>query len=84
MSVADGSPLVLEPLHPWDSDTPLDEDEVELPLYKEVEMSAGAGRTAVREIEGRKLRFSYATLRARASIRRRRSAPNSPATAWNR
>ena len=64
VSVADGSPLVLEPLHPWDSDTPLDEDEVELPLYKEVEMSAGAGRTAVREIEGRKLRFSYATLRA--------------------
>ncbi len=61
---ADGSPLRLEPLHPWDSDTPLDEDEVELPLYKEVEMSAGAGRTAVREIEGRKLRFSYATLRA--------------------
>lgn len=52
VSVADGSPLVLEPLHPWDSDTPLDEDEVELPLYKEVEMSAGAGRTAVREIEG--------------------------------
>ena len=37
---------------------------MELPLYKEVEMSAGAGRTAVREIEGRKLRFSYATLRA--------------------
>ncbi|MCP1646417.1 phage repressor protein C with HTH and peptisase S24 domain [Pseudomonas citronellolis] len=61
---ADGSPLRLEPLHPWDNSTPLDEDEVELPLYKEVEMSAGAGRTAVRQIEGRKLRFSYATLRA--------------------
>ncbi|KAF1071013.1 MAG: HTH-type transcriptional regulator PrtR [Pseudomonas citronellolis] len=61
---ADGSPLRLEPLHPWDSATPLDEDEVELPLYKEVELAAGAGRTAVREIEGRKLRFSYATLRA--------------------
>ncbi|MDF3935473.1 XRE family transcriptional regulator [Pseudomonas citronellolis] len=61
---ADGGPLLLEPLHPWDSSTPLDEDEVELPLYKEVEMSAGAGRTAVRQIEGRKLRFSYATLRA--------------------
>lgn len=61
---ADGSPLQLEPLHPWDSETPLDEDEVELRLYKEVELAAGAGRTAVREIEGRKLRFSYATLRA--------------------
>lgn len=61
---ADASPLRLEPLLPWDSSTPLDEDEVELPLYKEVEMAAGAGRTAVRQIEGRKLRFSYATLRA--------------------
>lgn len=49
---------------PWDSNTPLDEDEVELPLYKEVELAAGAGRYAVRQVEGRKLRFSYATLRA--------------------
>lgn len=53
----------LEPLHPWDSNTPLDPDEVEVPLYKEVEIAAGSGRTAVRAIEGRKLRFSYATLR---------------------
>jgi phage repressor protein C with HTH and peptisase S24 domain len=49
---------------PWDSGTPLDDDEVELPLYKEVELAAGGGRTAVHEIKGRKLRFSYATLRA--------------------
>jgi len=49
---------------PWDSNTPLDDDEVELPLYKEVELAAGAGRYAVRQVEGRKLRFSYATLRA--------------------
>lgn len=48
---------------PWDSNTPLDDDEVELPLYKEVELAAGAGRYAVRPVEGRKLRFSYATLR---------------------
>lgn len=54
----------LEPLHPWDDRTPLDPDEVEVPLYKEVEISAGSGRTAVRALEGRKLRFSYATLRA--------------------
>ncbi|MDF3932124.1 LexA family transcriptional regulator [Pseudomonas citronellolis] len=51
-------------LSPWDDETPLDNDEVELPLYKEVELAAGAGRTAVREVAGRKLRFSYATLRA--------------------
>lgn len=55
---------MLEPLHPWDSNTPLDPDEVEVPLYKEVEIAAGGGRTAVRALEGRKLRFSYATLRA--------------------
>ncbi|WP_371369974.1 S24 family peptidase [Pseudomonas sp. QL9] len=56
--------IILEPLHPWDDSTPLDEDEVELPLYKEVELAAGDGRTAVQEVPGRKLRFSYATLRA--------------------
>ncbi|WP_165668855.1 XRE family transcriptional regulator [Metapseudomonas otitidis] len=60
----DGAPLILEPLLPWDDSTPVDEDEVELPLYKEVEISAGNGRTAVRHVAGRKLRFSYATLRA--------------------
>lgn len=54
----------LEPLYPWDESTPLDSDEVELPLYKEVEIAAGNGRTAVRVVDGRKLRFSYATLRA--------------------
>lgn len=54
----------LEPLLPWDSNTPLGPDEVEVPLFKEVELAAGAGRTAVREVEGRKLRFSYATLRS--------------------
>lgn len=57
-------PCHLEPLHPWDSSTPLDDDEVEIPLYKEVELAAGSGRTAVREVAGRKLRFSHATMRA--------------------
>lgn len=56
--------VLIGDLSPWDDSTPLDDDEVELPLYKEVELAAGSGRTAVREIEGRKLRFSYATLRA--------------------
>ncbi|CAI8816719.1 HTH-type transcriptional regulator PrtR [Pseudomonas sp. IT-P74] len=64
---ANGSPLyVLEPLAPWDSDTPLDDDEVELRLYKEVELSSGPGkvaRTEVQEITGPKLRFSRATMR---------------------
>lgn len=56
--------VIIGDLSPWDDSTPMDEDEVELPLYKEVELAAGAGRTEVQEIPGRKLRFSYATLRA--------------------
>ncbi|WP_407733263.1 helix-turn-helix transcriptional regulator [Pseudomonas citronellolis] len=56
--------VIIGDLSPWDDSTPLDNDEVELPLYKEVELAAGSGRTTVQEIEGRKLRFSYATLRA--------------------
>lgn len=58
-----GTGIILEPLHPWDDTTPLDDDEVELPLYKEVELAAGSGSTAIQEIPGRKLRFSHATLR---------------------
>ncbi|WP_031762031.1 LexA family transcriptional regulator [Pseudomonas aeruginosa] len=54
----------LEPIHPWDDGPPIDDDEVEIPFYKEVEMAAGAGRNIEQEIKGRKLRFSYATLRA--------------------
>ncbi|MFJ3448038.1 helix-turn-helix transcriptional regulator [Pseudomonas sichuanensis] len=62
----DSALYVLEPLAPWDSDTPLEDDEVELRLYKEVELSSGPGkvaRTEVQEITGPKLRFSRATMR---------------------
>ena len=51
----------------WDSDTPLDPDEVELPLFREVELSAGAGQTQVQENHGAKLRFAKSTL-SRANI----------------
>ena len=53
----------IDQLSPWDSATPVDDDEVELPLYKEVELSSGTGKTAVHEDTNRKLRFSRATLR---------------------
>lgn len=56
-------PLILEPVSAWDNDTPLNDDEVEIPLFKQVEISAGAGRTAVQAGYGRVLRFSLATLR---------------------
>lgn len=65
---ADAPLYVLEPLAPWDDSTPLEDDEVELRLYKEVELSSGPGRlmrTEVQEIaSGPKLRFSRATMRA--------------------
>lgn len=60
------SVYVLEPLAAWGPDTPLEDDEVELRLYKEVELSSGPGRiakTEVQEISGPKLRFSRATMR---------------------
>lgn len=50
-------------LDPWDDSTPLREDEVELHFFREVELAAGAGKFAVEENLGRKLRFSKATLR---------------------
>lgn len=48
----------------WDADDPLDDDEVELPYYAEVEFAAGNGMTEVVEVADRKLRFSKETLRA--------------------
>lgn len=47
----------------WDSATPLGDDEVAIPLYKEVEMAAGGGATEVVEVPGRLLRFAKSTLR---------------------
>jgi len=50
-------------IEPWDSGTPLDDDEVELPFFTEVELSAGNGSTQVVESHGPKLRFAKSTLR---------------------
>lgn len=46
----------------WDSRTPLELDEVELPLFREVALSAGIGSTEVIENHGAKLRFARSTL----------------------
>lgn len=51
------------PLDAWDSNTPLTSDEVELPLFREVELAAGSGATQVIENHGAKLRFARSTLR---------------------
>ncbi|WP_105215804.1 S24 family peptidase [Pseudoalteromonas sp. T1lg22] len=50
-------------IEPWDNNTPLNDDEVEVPFYMEVELSAGNGSTVQLETAGPKLRFSKATLR---------------------
>lgn len=47
----------------WDSDTPLGEDEVEIPFYMEVELAAGDGILDSREFKGPKLRFTKSTLK---------------------
>lgn len=54
---------LLGPVSVWDDSTPLEDDEVEVPLLKEVELAAGSGRTAIRESSGAKLRFGKYTLR---------------------
>lgn len=57
----------------WDSKTPLDDDEVELPLFREVELAAGAGQTEVIENRGAKLRFAKSTL-SRAGVQKENAA----------
>lgn len=57
----------LQPIEVWDDETPLGDDEVELPFFKEVELSAGKGSQVMLETHGRKLRFGKRTL-SRKSI----------------
>lgn len=63
------------PIEVWDDDTPLGPDEVELPFFKEVELSAGKGSEVMLETSGRKLRFG------RRSLQRKGVEPSSAACA---
>lgn len=48
----------------WDSNTPLEEDDIEVPFYKEIHLSAGNGFSDdIADYNGYKLRFSKSTLR---------------------
>lgn len=51
------------PFSVWDDSTPVDDDEVEVPFLKEVELSAGSGRLALEVSTKAKLRFGKHTLR---------------------
>lgn len=54
----------LYPVEVWDDDTPLDDDEVELPIYKSAEFASGNGTShQVVVDEGRRLRYGRRTLR---------------------
>lgn len=53
------------PISVWDDETPLDDDEVEIPFLREVELSAGSGRTVIEQSNTTKLRFGKRSLRAR-------------------
>ncbi|WP_277964620.1 S24 family peptidase [Pseudomonas sp. RIT-To-2] len=52
------------PISAWDDETPLDDDEVEIPFLREVELSAGSGRTVIEQSTTAKLRFGKRSLRA--------------------
>ena len=46
------------PMETWDSNTPLNDDEVEIPFYMEVELAAGHGVSEMPHYYGPKLRFA--------------------------
>ncbi|MCH8530336.1 MAG: helix-turn-helix transcriptional regulator [Saccharospirillum sp.] len=50
-------------IDPWDGQTPLDQDEVELPFFTDVELAAGVGSMLANERIGPKLRFAKSTLK---------------------
>lgn len=54
---------ILGDIQPWDSQTPLDDEEIEVPFLKSVKLAAGCGSTVTEDQEGFKLRFAKSTLR---------------------
>ncbi|MEQ9910956.1 helix-turn-helix transcriptional regulator [Pectobacterium polaris] len=54
---------VCETVDAWNSQSPLPQDEVEIPFLKDIELAAGTGRLIDEDYNGYKLRFSKATLR---------------------
>ncbi|EKS1202955.1 helix-turn-helix domain-containing protein [Enterobacter bugandensis] len=58
-----GEAKIIGGIEPWDNQTSLDDDEVEIPFLKEVQLAAGAGSTFREDHNGYKLRFAKSTLR---------------------
>lgn len=57
--------VLLGPIDVWDDTTPLDDDEVEVPLLKEVELSAGNGREPSQNHAKTTIRFGARSLRSK-------------------
>lgn len=54
-------------VEPWDSNTPIDDDEIEIPFFKDFSFACGAGAIGEALLsEKRRLRMSKATLRNKA------------------
>lgn len=62
-ALPDSNASSLKPISGWDEKTPLDDDEVEVPFLREVELAAGSGRFVIQEDEGESLRFRKKNLR---------------------
>lgn len=58
-----GEAKVIGDLEPWDSATPIEDDEIEVPFLKEVQLAAGTGSSFQEDHNGFKLRFAKSTLR---------------------
>lgn len=56
---------VLGYIEPWDDKTPIDEDEVAIPLLKDVRVAAGSGEISEEFFTGKKIRMGKYTLRNR-------------------
>ncbi len=52
----------IAPIEAWSDETPLGDDEIAIPFYREVELAAGKGSEVMLETGGRKLRFGKRTL----------------------
>lgn len=63
-----GVDMDIYPVESWDSNTPLDDDEIEIPFFKDFSFACGSGSIgeAILLNEKRKLRMSKTTLRNKA------------------
>ena len=74
----------LTPVETWDSNTPLDDDEVEIPFFKDFSFACGSGSIGeALANEKRKLRMSKSTLRNKAIDRKNAVATSASGDSMN-